>query len=282
MLSLDKRLLEYPIVALDTETSGAYPLDSQICEVAAVKFYEGKVIDTFQSLIKIDQKMPPEIEKIHGISDEMLMDAPRIEEKLPALVEFLDKSVIIGHHIQFDLGFLAVEIEKFEQRYPENLIFCTSLLSRALITESPNHRLQTLIGYLGLNQGAAHRALDDSKACLELHLRCMERLEDGSTLKDLQAVQDREILWEHYSIEKFCRLGFQTALVTAIKNQETCFINYKSPRNKEDNFRKVLPKGLVLNSKDSFLPAICYKDMKEKRFYLDKIQDLKMQNPYEP
>lgn len=275
MLDLSSRIYEYPIVALDTETSGAFPLNSEICEVAAVKYFQGKIIDTFSSLVKISHKMPEEVIKIHGITDEMLKEAPSIDEVLPSLLSFIDKSVIIGHHIQFDAGFLAIEIEKAKLNFPQNIIICTSLLSRNLIPESPNHKLQTLISFLDLDQGTAHRALDDSKACLSLFHRCIEKMPDGSTLKELQEVQDIEMLWDHYALSKFSELPVGVSLVHAIKNQSTVFINYKASKTKADNYREVIPKGLVLHTKLSFLVAYCKKDAKDKRFYIDRIHDVK-------
>jgi len=281
MLSMKSKIFDYPIVALDTETSGGYPLTSEICEVAAVKYFKGEVIDEFQALVKISHKMPKHIEEIHGISDEMLKDATTFDTIAEDLFQFLDGSVMIGHHIQFDAGFLAIEFEKYLKKLPENLILCTSLLSRALISESPNHRLQTLISFLKLSQGQAHRALDDAKACLELFFKCTERVETDTLLQELEDVQETRYSWDDFSLDNFLETQVGINLVTYIKEEKLCFINYKSPNNKKDNYREVLPKGLVLSPKNAFLPAVCFKDMKEKRFYISRIQDVRLTNPYQ-
>tara|TARA_B100001248_G_scaffold262389_1_gene258020 strand:+ start:22384 stop:23232 length:849 start_codon:yes stop_codon:yes gene_type:complete len=281
MLSLNSQVLDQPIVAIDTETSGAYPLNAEICEVAAVKYYKGKEIDRYQSLVRIGHAMPKEIEDIHGISDAMLKDAPAMSEIAQPLFAFIQDAVLIGHHIQFDMGFLAIEFEKYCKQLPENIVLCTSLLSRALFSESPNHKLQTLVDFLRLDKGTAHRAMDDAIACLQLFLRCLERVPEDATLKELEETQDLHIEWSQFSLNHFLDDRVGSDLVALIRQQQTCFINYKSPNNKKDNYREIMPKGLVLNPQKGFVPALCLKDMKDKRFYIERIQEVKLTNPYE-
>lgn len=280
MLSKTKRPYESSIVAIDIETSGAYPLDSEICEIAAVKYQEGKIVDTFQSLVKVTKPMSDFIIGIHGITNEMVADAPVLNAVLPNFLHFIDNSIIIGHHVQFDLGFIAIEIERHDLKYPTNLALCTSLLSRALITESPNHKLQTLIKFLKLDQGAAHRALDDSKACLDLFHRCMSRVESDTTFLELEDIQEKQLTWDIFSMKKFVNTQVITSLYEAIKSKRAVEINYQTSNTKTNYYREIHPKGLVLNPDQPYVIALCTQEMRDKRFYINKITDVKASNTY--
>jgi DNA polymerase-3 subunit epsilon len=275
MLQKDKRPYENTIVSLDIETSGAYPLDSEICELAAVKYEGGKVVGTFQSLVKVSKPMSDFIIGIHGITNEMVADAPTMDSVLPGFLKFIDGSIIIGHHVQFDLGFIAIEIEKLGLQYPNNLMLCTSLLSRALIAESPNHKLQTLIKFLRLDQGAAHRALDDSLACLEVFHRCMARVDTETTFLELEEIQEQSLAWDYFSMKRFITTQHITDIVEAIKNKRILEINYMTSNVKTNYYREIHPKGLVLNPEQPYIIALCTQEMRDKRFYIHRILDVR-------
>ncbi len=188
---------ESSFVALDLETSGKYPLESDICEIAAIKYENGKIVGEFQTLIKPTHKMSDFVISIHGITNEMVENAPKIEQKIKELHDFIGDAVVTAHHAPFDLGFLAVAFEDARLPLPEGPILCTSLISRVAFPNSENHKLQTLIKYLGIDQGVAHRALDDTKACLQLLIKCLTELDK----KDSKKLQDAG-LGPHLTIEK--------------------------------------------------------------------------------
>ena len=112
-MDLERPWSEYTYVAFDTETSGGFPLNSEICEIAAVKWRGGQVIDTFQTLVKITKQIPDEIIAIHGITNEMLVGAAEIKDVAHAFVKFCGDAVLIAHHAPFDLGFiLAAQLRR--------------------------------------------------------------------------------------------------------------------------------------------------------------------------
>src|SRR5690554_5714295 len=98
------------LVAFDTETTGKYPLSAEVCELAAVKWRDGKIVDTFQTLLKPSRPMDAEVIAIHGITNEMVENAPRMVEKIDEFREFISGAVLLAHHAPFDLGFLALDI----------------------------------------------------------------------------------------------------------------------------------------------------------------------------
>ena len=174
----------YLWTALDLETTGAYPLAYEICEIGLLQWQGGKAQGEYSSLLRPVKPIGPEVQKIHGISNEMVAQAPRIKDILASKVyPLLKDSLVVAHHAPFDLGFLAWELEKAQLPLPDSPILCSSLLARKCLPQSPNHRLQTLVQELGLESLQAHRALNDAKACLEVALHCLNHLKGHSALK---------------------------------------------------------------------------------------------------
>ena len=109
---LAKKWRDVPIVALDLETSGQYPINDDICEIAGARYVNGEVVEKFEQLVKPREKMSDFIITIHGITNEMVADAPPVAEVIPSFAEFVKDSVVVAHHSPFDLGFLAYDFEK--------------------------------------------------------------------------------------------------------------------------------------------------------------------------
>ena len=78
----------------------------------------------------------------------MVADAPPIAEVLPEFLKFISGSVLLAHHAQFDLGFVASALEDCDLPLPSTPAICTSLLAQANVPETVNHRLQTLVPFL--------------------------------------------------------------------------------------------------------------------------------------
>ena len=114
-MDLTKPWTDYTYVAFDTETSGKFPLVAEIVEIAAVKWRQGKIIDTYQTLVKPDRLMGEAVIKIHHITNEMVANAPRIHEVIDGFDQFIKESILIAHHAAFDLGFLTIEFEKLNR-----------------------------------------------------------------------------------------------------------------------------------------------------------------------
>jgi DNA polymerase-3 subunit epsilon len=262
---------EFTFVAFDTETSGAYPLASDVVEFGAVKWKGGKEIASFQTLLKPREKMSDFIIGIHGITNEMVETAPEMKEKISEIREFLSDAIPMAHHAPFDMGFMSVEFEKHSLQPPLLPVLCTSLLSRKIILESPNHKLQTLIQVLKLPQGAAHRALDDARACLLVGLECMKRQGEQSTLEQLIQAQGKNLNWGNYFLLKSDseKLRLLSDAIHQKKDVEFCY----SGGTLRGKPRKMSPIGIVRNPDGDYVVAICHVDRAQKKFYLDRVTD---------
>lgn len=241
-------------VIFDTETTGKYPLDAELCELAAVKWVSGKVVDQFQTLLKPSRPIPPEVTAIHNINDDMVEKAPRIRDKVAEFHRFIGDGIPVAHHVPFDLGFLAIEFERARLPLPTAPVLCTSLLSRAVITESPNHRMATLVQVLGLDGGQAHRALDDTKACLGLFSKILERMGSNCTIAELIRKQGVDLQWRDYSLQNLRANRVVAEILTAIEERRAVEIVY-SGGSRPGQARTILPLGLVRNHQGDFLVA---------------------------
>ena len=183
MSKIEERSLAETIFAvLDLETSGGSPrLGAGITEIGVVKVQGGEVLGTFQSFVDPGHPLPVFITQLTGISDEMLISAPFIDEILPTLFEFLgsaEETVVVAHNSPFDLSFLKAASLTHEIAWPDYLTVDTARLARAVLDpdEVVNCKLSTLSDFFGATTSPSHRALDDALATVDVLHALIERL----------------------------------------------------------------------------------------------------------
>lgn len=266
-------------IAIDLETTGKYPLDAEICEMAAVKWHQGRIVSEFQTLIKPRLLMSSEVIAIHNITNEMVENSPALESKLSEFHQFIGDGYIIAHHSPFDMGFLAWEFEKARLPLPTLPVFCTSLLSRAINFDVPNHRLATLAAHFNIEAGAAHRALDDAKTCLGVALKYFENLGPEAKVSDILSIQHVRLEWPRFSIESLMEKDQFRTLIRALRDRREVSIVYEGGSRPGES-RKVFPLGLVRSMDGDFLVATEGNnegdDVKPKRYFLEKISSAQM------
>jgi DNA polymerase-3 subunit epsilon len=265
-----KHWTEYPVVAFDTETSGPYPIESEIIELGAVKWLNGEIIARYQTLLKPSHQLQPDNIRIHGITNEMVLDAPLMSTQILNFCEFINDSILIAHHAPFDLGFLTLDIERSGLQFPNCYHLCTSLISRALLPTS-NHKLQTMIKELKLIGGDAHRAYDDAYACLQVFQKSCEKLNEQATLEKLAAIQAKPLEWKNYIIFSSNDAKLKS-FSNAARKKKTIQIVYPGGSTKSKP-RTVTVYGIVRNPDGDYIHALCGIDQSRKRFYIDKIVD---------
>ncbi|CAN5749052.1 DEDD exonuclease domain-containing protein [soil metagenome] len=161
---------------IDLETTGGSARDCAITEIGAVKLKAGECLGTFQTLVNPGAAIPPAITVLTGITQAMVLPAPRIEAVLGTLLEFIGDAVVVGHNVRFDLGFLRAALERDGRPRLTNRSVDTCALARRLVRdEVPNCRLGTLADRLRLSHRPNHRALDDALATGDLLHVLLER-----------------------------------------------------------------------------------------------------------
>ncbi len=160
-------------IALDLETTGLDPKKHKIIEIAAVHVKDGAVTERYQTLLNPGWKLPEKITELTGITDETLLDAPLIEEKLGEFLEFVQNRVIVGHSVMFDYSFLKrAAVNRglsFEVRAIDTL-----RIARKYLADLPSRNLHALCVYYEIEHHA-HRALADAEATHELLVRLWDQ-----------------------------------------------------------------------------------------------------------
>jgi DNA polymerase III subunit epsilon len=164
------------VAVIDFETTGMSPAQgARATEIAAVLVQDGQIVGRFQSLMNSGAWVPPFIEQLTGISNQMLARAPAARAVMHELMHFTRGLPLVAHNAAFDRAFWRAEVERAEcEADPAHQFVCTLLLSRRLYPQAPNHRLGTLAKWHALPpHGRAHRALADAEttAHLLLHMQ---------------------------------------------------------------------------------------------------------------
>lgn len=163
--------LDENITTLDFETTGFNAELHEIIQIGAVKYKNGVEVARFERFAEPFYPIPWKITQITGISTEMVMGAPPIEESLRELHEFLRGETIVAHNASFDMKFLLANLERYEIDYEPFKVVDTVKLARKSIIGVPNYKLPTLKEFLGIDIGS-HRAIDDCLVTGELYYYC--------------------------------------------------------------------------------------------------------------
>lgn len=258
------------LVGFDIETSGAYPLAAEICEIGAVKWVNGEIVDKFQSLVAVNRPIPKEIIAIHHIDNDMLIGAPELSAAIIKFYDFIKDSYLIAHHAPFDMGFIAPAFELVKLPWPQKQVFCSSLLARNVFPESTNHKLQTLIQFFNLPQGQAHRAEDDALACLRVGLKTFQRIGEQANLNEIYQKQGAKLDWSSYGMQTLRQHPVYGELVRACEAREPIQIVYQGG-SRPGQARTVIPMGIVRNPLDDYFVACEKAGDVAKRYFLNKI-----------
>lgn len=154
-----------PFCVFDVETTGGSPANESLTEIGAVKYLGGEVIGEFQTLINPGREIPPFITILTGITHAMVVEAPRIETVLPSFLEFIGESVLVGHNVRFDLGFLnAAALQCGYSRVSNRSVDTLALARRLVRNEIRNLKLESLAAHFRSPVKPNHRALEDARA----------------------------------------------------------------------------------------------------------------------
>lgn len=188
-------LLEFPsdFTVVDIETTGLSPVYDSIIEIAAIKYTNGSVSDTFSSLLKPKNFCPnfidSFIEELTGISNDMIGNAPDCEKVLKDFSSFVGNSIIVAHNAHFDINFLYDDLDNYCNFIFSNNFIDTMRISKLLHKEMEHHRLSDLAAHYGVSYDGAHRALTDCYITLDIFLKMREEFytthESGAKLTSL-------------------------------------------------------------------------------------------------
>jgi len=151
------------LIVFDVETTGLSPVSGdRVIEIAALKVKDSKPVDKFYSLLDPQREISMGAYMVNGISQEMLSGAPLAGEVLPRFLDFVGDGCLVGHNVQFDLGFLRYELSLIRQGLSKDVLVLDTLkMSRILLPQLRSHRLWLVARELGVSCDQQHRAMAD-------------------------------------------------------------------------------------------------------------------------
>ena len=173
-------------VAFDLETTGLSAQHDVIIEIGAVVMKRGEVLDTFQTFVAPGRKLTPKIIDLTGITDEMLVGAPPIEEILPKFLEFVGGRPLCAHNADFDIGFVTAACERLNIPFQPTSLD-TLILAQNLMPDLGKYKLNIVADALSLPDFNHHRASDDAITCGYMLARFYTMLEEKN-VRTIQAI----------------------------------------------------------------------------------------------
>jgi len=164
-------------ICFDIETTGLSAARDKITEIGAVKVENGVITDTFSTFANPEMPIPQKITQLTGITDDMVKDAPSQSKAVGAFLEFAGNNVLVAHNAPFDTSFIAKACEDMGREYNYTSID-TVAISRAILTDIKNCKLDTVAKFLRLGDFNHHRATDDAEMLARIFINLCQRLTD--------------------------------------------------------------------------------------------------------
>jgi DNA polymerase III epsilon subunit family exonuclease len=228
---INEKPTQLEVIFFDLETTGGNPQNSDVIEIAAIKYSSGKEIARFSTLINPQRKIPKISVNITGITNEEVAAAPTMEEKIDEIIDFFGDSTVISHGVIGDFIFLKHYAKSLRNIELKNFYLCTHLVVANLLPQLPSKTLGGVAQYFGIDPDGAHRALADAvltdKVFWKLYEIC-EKTGIHSIEELLQFQGDQETLSRLGSgilHRDFSKLPNSSALVYLLgKNREILYV----------------------------------------------------------
>lgn len=175
-----------PVIVFDFETTGHAPkYGDRPIEVGAVRIKQGSIVDRFQSLMNPGFTISWFIESLTGISNDLVAQAPPCETVMSRFADWIGDLPLVAHNVGFDRAFLDAELTLLN-RERTNPMACTVLTARRIFPSAPNHKLATLVDFLGIEtDGIFHRALADAEMTGHLWIAMTNLIQDRYGLPEV-------------------------------------------------------------------------------------------------
>jgi DNA polymerase-3 subunit epsilon len=181
-----------PLVFCDVETTGSVAAYSRITEIACIRYENGKEVDRLVTLLNPAENIPYEIQRITGITNQIVQNEPFFEDIADRVEEIFDGAILVAHNAKFDYAFIKKEMERVGKTFKHEML-CTAQLSKRLFPEYKSHNLSALIERHGFICRERHRALGDTEVLVQFAVfveqeKTEEEILSGSKHKGLQSI----------------------------------------------------------------------------------------------
>jgi DNA polymerase III epsilon subunit family exonuclease len=270
---MHRKLEEVEFVIFDTETTGLDPATGdRIVEIAAIRFKDNLRLGQFHSLVNPGRLISPRAFEVNQISQDLLKDAPKMEEVLPGFLDFIKDSCLCSYNMPFDLGFIDKELSLAGLEPLEHFAMVDILTkSRKLLPGLERHALWFVAKSLGIELKQEHRAFADVELTWEVfnRLRTMLSRQGISGFREfLNLFCLSPELLSSINEQKIARIEEAIELGLKIK------IKYFSRSAGQVSQREVTPKEIKIDQKQAYLIGFCALRNDERTFRVDNIVDL--------
>ncbi len=255
-------------VAFDTETTGLKPQQSNVVEIAGVRFTgDGDEISRFSTFANPGDPMSQEVINIHGISDAMVSRAPDPSNACRQFASWLhEDDILVAHNAAFDVTFISTELTRGGHAAPHNRVVDTLKLTRMLELPIKNYKLGTLVEYYGFKESGYHRAMADSLYVMQLITKLISQHEP----REFEELMRRATTTSHAATAP-STVGLAprfSEIPHAIRRGDVLIMRYAGERP-----QRVLPLTFCKFGDNDCLMAQCMSDGSVRQFQLSQIID---------
>ena len=196
----DLNLKEQSYVIFDIETTGLSSTRDKIIEIGAVKVTSTSVVDKFQTFVNPNEGLSEFTTKLTSITDEMVKDAPQIEDILPTFLKFCEGSILVAHNALFDVGHIRENAAKLDLTFDDSLVIDTLSLARYFYSDQlKRFNLKAVAKLFKVKQEQHHRADDDAYVTAQIWQLMLQDLmsKDIRTYKEINEAIDLKEAWKH-------------------------------------------------------------------------------------
>ena len=224
-------------LVVDLETTGNAPKrNDKIIQVGAVLIENGEITERFASFVYPNCPIPPFIEQLTGITNEIVSNAPTFEQIAPMVKEMLEGATFVAHNVPFDLSFLQHEFIENGLSPFDGKAIDTVELARILLPTSPSYKLNDLADYFDVQHENPHRADSDAEVTAHILLKLLNKI-DSLPIKTIQKLRKltKKLKSDVYAVFDHEQMGIASGEWSEIHNIPIRKPNFKTVRNQHSN-----------------------------------------------
>lgn len=267
---MNLRETEYTV--FDFETTGLYPFaGDRICEIGAIRVgTDGRVRDTFHSLVDPRRPVSSGAFRVNGITDLMVRGQPTIDRVLPGFLSFTDKSVLVAYNAGFDLGFLEYALGNRREVLRSYLVIDALKVARRVFPGMDRYNLGAVSHALGVGTVAGHRAMADALATWKVFEKELEALQSSGIVDVEEIAMPRT----EATVSARAREEDKVRMIEdAILARRRLAITYLSMWNNAMTKRTITPRAIERTGDTAYIVAHCHLRNEPRHFRLDCVID---------
>ena len=181
--SPDELLRSLRFCVIDLETTGGNVETEKIIEVGMVRVENRTITEERNFLINPDKEIPEFVQKLTGIKKADVAHAPKIEEVIDEISQFIGDSIVVAHNTSFDVPFINGVLKQLGRPTLDNKVICTNIMTKYMIPDIMSSNLGYMSTIFGIPHSNAHRAVEDARATANLLLKYLEIFDNKNIRK---------------------------------------------------------------------------------------------------